>query len=57
MYGEQRLTRLTEREAVLEGPSGVERLLLTPDAVKTNIVTPKTRKTTAPRSAQRGNTQ
>jgi MSHA biogenesis protein MshK len=38
MYGESRLIKLTEREAVLEGPSGVERLLLTPGIEKTNIV-------------------
>lgn len=44
MYGESRLIRLTEREAVLEGPSGVERLMLTPGVEKTNIVMKKTNK-------------
>ncbi|WP_153108771.1 hypothetical protein [Propionivibrio limicola] len=29
-FGDSRLVRVTEREAVLEGPSGTERLLLTP---------------------------
>lgn len=43
-YGESRLIRLTEREAVLEGPSGVERLMLTPGVEKTNIVMKKTNK-------------
>ena len=36
-YGKSRLIRLTEREAVLEGPAGIERLLLTPGVEKTNI--------------------
>lgn len=36
-YGESRLIRLTEREAVLEGPAGIERLQLTPGVEKTNI--------------------
>jgi len=44
MYGESRLIKLTEREAVLEGPSGVERLMLTPGIEKTNIVMKKTNK-------------
>jgi MSHA biogenesis protein MshK len=38
-YGESRLIRLNEREAVLEGPAGIERLKLTPGIEKTNIVT------------------
>lgn len=38
-YGESRLIRLNEREAVLEGPAGIERLPLTPGIEKTNIVT------------------
>jgi hypothetical protein len=38
MYGDSRLTSLTEREAVLEGPGGIERLRLTPGIEKTNIV-------------------
>lgn len=36
-FGESRLTALSEREAVLEGPSGIERLQLTPEAVKVNV--------------------
>jgi MSHA biogenesis protein MshK len=38
MYGESRLISLTERKAVLEGPSGTEYLYLTPGVEKTNIV-------------------
>lgn len=36
-YGENRLIRVTEREAVLEGPAGIERLLLTPGIEKIGI--------------------
>ena len=36
-YGDARLVRLSEREAVLDGPQGIERLLLTPGVEKTNI--------------------
>jgi len=39
LYGESRLIRVNEREAVLEGPAGIERLALTPGIEKTNIVT------------------
>lgn len=52
MYGESRLIKLTEREAVLEGPSGVERLMLTPGIEKTNIVMTKTKKKPVLRRAQ-----
>ena len=38
------LIRLTEHEAVLQGPDGVTRLYLTPDVEKQMIVTPKPRK-------------
>lgn len=38
-YGDSRLIKLTEREAVLEGPSGVERLMLTPGVEKTDLIT------------------
>jgi hypothetical protein len=48
MYGDSRLIALTEREAVLEGPAGVERLYLTPGIEKTNIIT----KTSAARRGQ-----
>ena len=37
--GERRLIRLTEREAVLEGPAGIERLFLTPGIEKTASAT------------------
>ncbi len=37
MYGDSRLISLTEKEAVLEGPTGVERLGLTPGVGKVNI--------------------
>lgn len=37
--GEARLVRVTETEAVLEGPEGVERLYLTPDVDKKMSVT------------------
>ena len=43
--GEAKLVRLTEKEAVLQGPDGVTRLYLTPDVNKQMIVTPKARKT------------
>jgi len=37
MLGDRRLVKLTEREAVLVGPAGSERLSLTPGAEKTNV--------------------
>ena len=37
--GESRLVRLSETEAVLEGPGGIERLFLTPDVEKKMNVT------------------
>ena len=37
LYGESRLIKLTEREAVLEGPAGIEHLMLTPGIEKINI--------------------
>lgn len=39
-YGERRLIRLTEWEAVLEGPAGIERLWLTPGIEKTKVTAP-----------------
>lgn len=36
-YGQRRLVRLSEREAVLEGPDGIEHLPLTPGIEKINI--------------------
>jgi len=51
-YGESRLVKLSEREAVLDGPSGLERLQLTPDVEKTNIVGKTVTKTPAPRAAR-----
>jgi hypothetical protein len=53
-YGESRLTRLTEREAVLEGPAGIERLLLTPGIEKTNIIMKNVSKTPAAKRVQSG---
>lgn len=38
MYGDSRLIAVNERQAVLEGPAGIERLYLTPGIEKTNIV-------------------
>lgn len=37
-YSDSRLIALSEREAVLEGPGGIERLRLTPGVEKTNII-------------------
>ena len=45
-YGDSRLVRLNEREAVLDGPSGVERLLLTPGIEKINSMTMTTKNST-----------
>lgn len=45
-YGESRLIKLSEKEAVLEGPAGVEHLLLTPGIEKINITPKKTTKKT-----------
>jgi len=39
LVGEARLVRLSETEAVLEGPEGIERLYLTPDVEKKMNVT------------------
>ena len=50
LYGESRLIKLTEREAVLEGPAGIEHLMLTPGVEKTNI----TKKSPAAKRAQSG---
>lgn len=36
-YGDSRLVRVSEGEALLEGPSGRERLLLTPGIEKTEL--------------------
>lgn len=49
-YGESRLIRLTEREAVLQGPAGTEHLMLTPGIEKKNIIT----KSPAAKRAQSG---
>lgn len=43
-FGDATLVRLTEKEAVLQGPDGLTRLYLTPDVNKQLIVTPKARK-------------
>lgn len=47
-YGDSRLIALSEREAVLQGPGGIERLLLTPGIEKTPIIA----KTPAAKRAQ-----
>ena len=55
-YGESRLVRLSEREAVLDGPDGVVHLMLTPEVEIKNIaaksVAKKTVKTPARERAQ-----
>ena len=53
-YGESRLVRLTEREAVLEGPSGVEHLPLTPGVEKIVVRKNSKERTSAAEGAQRG---
>ena len=50
LYGESRLIKLSEKEAVLEGLAGIERLMLTPGIEKINIIT----KSPAARRAQSG---
>lgn len=47
MYRDSRLVRLTEKEAVLEGPSGIERLPLTPGVDKTPSARPGIKKSAA----------
>ncbi len=54
LYGESRLVRLTEREAVLDGPAGIEHLLLTPGIEKTNIIRKNLTKSPAAKPAQSG---
>ena len=56
MYGESRLVRLTEREAVLESAAGTERLMLTPGIEKTNMISKTTTKTPSARRVQSGST-
>ena len=53
-FGDSRLVKLTEREAVLEGPAGIEHLLLTPGIEKTNIISKTITKTPAAKRAQSG---
>lgn len=48
MVGERRLIALSEKEAVLKGPDGIERLSLTPSVEKTDVP----EKTTATTRAQ-----
>ena len=50
--GERRLVKLSEGEAVLDGPLGIERLQLTPGVEKTNVVAKKATKTPARGRAQ-----
>jgi MSHA biogenesis protein MshK len=53
-FGDSRLVRLTEREAVLVGPTGTEHLLLTPGADKTRGVTKNEAKTPVAHAVPRG---
>ena len=53
-YGESRLVRLNEREAVLDGPSGIEHLPLTPGVEKIAVKRRSKEKTTAAAGGQRG---
>lgn len=53
-YGDRRLIRLSEREAVLEGPEGMERLMLTPGIEKTNVSSKTSKRVPAVRRAQGG---
>ena len=43
-FGEAKLIRLSEREAILEGPDGVTHLYLTPNVEKQMVVTSGSRK-------------
>ena len=56
LYGEARLVKISEREVVLDGAQGVERLLLTPGVEKVNISNGQAkrdaRKASAPGSAR-----
>jgi MSHA biogenesis protein MshK len=56
MYGENRLLKLTEREAVLDGPGGLMHLQLTPGIEKTDIKTKSMTKTPGAKRAQSGST-
>ena len=53
-YGESRLIRLSDREAVLEGPAGIERLPLTPGIEKIVVKKSRVEKTAAAEGVQRG---
>ena len=52
LYGDSRLIKLTEREAVLEGPTGVEHLMLTPGIEKIVITTKSPAAKRAPRGSK-----
>lgn len=53
-FGERRLIRLSEREAVLDGPAGRERLLLTPGVEMTNITKIRVKESVARRVQSKG---
>ena len=53
-YGESRLTRLTEREAVLVGPDGTTRLPLTPGVSKTETRAPTQKTMSAGNPVRKG---
>ncbi len=52
--GENRLIRLTEKEAVLKGPGGIERLQLTPGIEKTRLTDKKLNNAPVAKPAVRG---
>ena len=52
-YEGSRLIRLTEREAVLTGPGGTERLFLTPGISKEGVTAPSDATRTAPMAQKR----
>ncbi len=55
LYGENRLTRLTEREAVLVGPDGTTRLLLIPGVSKSETPARKPNTISAGNTVRKGN--
>ena len=57
MVGGSRLVRLPEREAVLEGPGGRERLLLTPGIEKTRVQAKPPARTVASARQRKGEQQ
>ena len=56
-FGESRLVRLNERSAVLEGPGGVEHLLLTPQVEKVDEKRSENKIMAVAKSGRRGESQ